>query len=149
MVMQNVTCKDNGTFSYHYISISVKICPYIISSYYLCSYGIRPHSYNIYFMDLKTPIGRLRLFAILEGISFLLFAITMPLKYGLGITAPNFYVGMAHGWLFILYIILCLQNSYVYKWNLKVTALASVASLVPFGTFIADAKIFKKETSTE
>ena len=94
-------------------------------------------------MNLKTPIGRLRLFAILEGISFLLFAVTMPLKYGLQIPEPNFYVGMAHGWLFILYVILCIQNIFLHRWSFKISILSLAASLLPFGTFYADAKVFK------
>jgi len=94
-------------------------------------------------MNLKTPIGRLRLFAILEGISFLLFAVTMPLKYGLQIPEPNFYVGMAHGWLFILYVILCIQNIFLHRWSFKISILSLAASLLPFGTFYADAKLFK------
>ncbi|WP_456462403.1 DUF3817 domain-containing protein [Reichenbachiella sp.] len=94
-------------------------------------------------MELKTPIGRLRLLAVLEGISYLLFAVTMPLKYMLDIREPNFYVGMAHGWLFILYGVFCLQNIYIHKWGMKTSALALIASLIPFGTFYADAKIFK------
>ena len=94
-------------------------------------------------MNLKTPIGRLRLFAILEGISFLLFAVTMPLKYGLEIPEPNFYVGMAHGWLFITYVILCIQNICIHSWSFKVSILSLAASLLPFGTFYADMKVFK------
>lgn len=100
-------------------------------------------------MNLKTALGRLRLFAILEGISYLLFAITMPLKYGLEIPEPNFYVGMTHGWLFIIYIILCLQISYIQKWSAQTTALALIASLVPFGTFYADAKLFKPASKAQ
>lgn len=95
-------------------------------------------------MNLNTPIGRLRLLALLEGISYLLFALTMPLKYMLDIREPNFYVGMAHGWLFILYGIFCLQNIYIHKWGIKTSATALIASLIPFGTFYADAKIFNK-----
>ena len=95
-------------------------------------------------MELNTPIGRLRLLAILEGISYLLFAITMPLKYMLDIREPNFYVGMAHGWLFILYIVSCLQNIYIQKWGLQTSGFALIASLIPFGTFYADNKIFKR-----
>ncbi len=94
-------------------------------------------------MNLKTPLGRLRLLAILEGISFLLFGITMPMKYMLDITEPNFYVGMAHGWLFILYIILAFQNIYLHRWGLKTSLLVLAASLIPFGTFVVDAKILK------
>jgi integral membrane protein len=94
---------------------------------------------------LSTPIGRLRVIAILEGISYLLFAVTMPLKYMLEMPGPNFYVGMAHGWLFMLYIILALIAIVKYKWNMKQTLLTLAASLIPFGTFYADAKLFKPE----
>lgn len=94
-------------------------------------------------MNLSTPIGRLRLIAIAEGISYLLFAITMPLKYGYGITEPNFIVGAAHGGLFLLYIALCLQNIYLYRWKLSISFLVLLASLFPFATFVADAKVFK------
>lgn len=95
-------------------------------------------------MKLKTPIGRLRLLALLEGISYLLFAITMPLKYKLDIREPNFYVGLIHGWLFILYGIFCLQNIYIHKWGVKTSFIALIASLIPFGTFYADFRIFNR-----
>ncbi len=95
-------------------------------------------------MTLKRPIDRLRLVAILEGISYLLFAITMPLKYLWEIPEPNYVVGMAHGVLFIAYIILCFQNILIYRWSLWVSLLVLAASLFPFATFYADAKLFKK-----
>lgn len=94
-------------------------------------------------MNFKTPISRLRLLAILEGVSFLLFGITMPLKYWFDMPAPNFYVGMTHGWLFIAYVGFCLQNIYLHRWGAKTSMISLAASLVPFGTFYTDAKIFK------
>jgi integral membrane protein len=98
-------------------------------------------------MNLKAPIGRLRLVAILEGISYLLLGITMPLKYMLEIPEPNFIVGMAHGWLFILYIALCLQSIKIQKWNWKISLLILAASLIPFATFFADNILFKPTES--
>ncbi|MEP1094657.1 MAG: DUF3817 domain-containing protein [Cyclobacteriaceae bacterium] len=95
-------------------------------------------------MNPGTPIGRLRITAVAEGISYLLFAITMPLKYGLDITEPNFIVGAIHGFLFIVYIGLCLQNIWIHNWNLKLSFLILLASLIPFATFYADAKVFNK-----
>ncbi|MEL6132983.1 MAG: DUF3817 domain-containing protein, partial [Bacteroidota bacterium] len=54
---------------------------------------------------LKTSLGRLRIIAFAEGVSFLvLLFITFPLKRLMGIPEPNFVVGMAHGLLFILYV---------------------------------------------
>lgn len=94
-------------------------------------------------MDLRTFLGRFRLVAILEGISYLLFGVTMPLKYMLDIPEPNLVVGMVHGILFIAYIILCSQAIFEFKWDLKTSFIAMVASLIPGGTFYADAKIFR------
>ncbi|MFN3316530.1 MAG: DUF3817 domain-containing protein, partial [Raineya sp.] len=39
--------------------------------------------------------------AFAEGISYLLFALTMPLKYIFKIPEPNYVVGLAHGLLFV------------------------------------------------
>ncbi|MEO1050762.1 MAG: DUF3817 domain-containing protein [Bacteroidota bacterium] len=94
-------------------------------------------------MNLKTPIDRLRLLAILEGISYLLLGITMPLKYMWDITTPNYVVGMAHGWLFILYIFFSFQCIIKYQWNMTRAFFVLAASLIPFGTFVLDHKILK------
>ena len=77
--------------------------------------------------------------AILEGISYLmLFGITMPLKYWADILEPNQYVGYAHGFLFILYVVLAILVCQERKWGLKRFLVLFVASLLPFGTFYAD-----------
>lgn len=94
-------------------------------------------------MEISSVIGRMRLIALVEGISYLLFGITMPLKYGLGITGPNYFVGMAHGILFLLYILIALQSIYHYRWNIKTGLFVLAASLVPFGTFVLDVKVLK------
>lgn len=94
---------------------------------------------------LKTPLGRLRFIAFLEGTSLLiLIAIAMPLKYMAGYPEPVRMVGMAHGVLFIFYVILLIQVVFLKDWGWKTFLLAFVASVVPFGTFYADSKIFKQ-----
>lgn len=95
-------------------------------------------------MNLKTTLGALRLLALLEGVSYLLFALTMPLKYMYEMAMPNKIVGMAHGFLFIAYCIMVFVVNQDKKWSLITNFWAYLASLIPFGTFIADAKIFKK-----
>lgn len=86
----------------------------------------------------------LRVVAILEGISYLLFAVTMPLKYGYDITAPNYYVGMAHGLLFLLYLLVVAVSARRFRWSLTDTGLSFLASLIPFGTFYMDYKLFRR-----
>jgi integral membrane protein len=99
----------------------------------------------VMFSDLlKTQMGRLRIIALLEGISFLLLlGIAMPLKYMAGQPGAVRMVGMAHGLLFILYVFYVIRIQADVKWSVKQTVLALVASVVPFGTFYADAKLFR------
>ena len=79
--------------------------------------------------------------AILEGISYLLIlGLTMPLKYWADIGEPNKIVGMAHGILFILFVVLAAVFCWNKKWGLKRFLIFFVASLLPFGTFYADKK---------
>jgi integral membrane protein len=94
--------------------------------------------------DLSTHLGRFRTVAFFEGCSFLLFALTMPLKYFYKILWPNKIIGMAHGVLFLMYILLLLLVAFYNKWSVIKTALAFIASLIPFGTFYADKKLFTK-----
>jgi integral membrane protein len=94
---------------------------------------------------LKNSLDRFRLIAFLEGCSFLLLGFTMILKYKFAMPQPNYVVGMAHGILFILYVLLLLQVAFQHKWSAGKAALAFCASLIPFGTFYADRKMFSKK----
>lgn len=94
-------------------------------------------------MNFKTSIGALRIIGLLEGISFLSFLITMPLKYVYEIELPNKIVGGLHGFLFIAFVFLVFYTAKEVKWSIKNQLLAYLSSLLPFGTFVVDAKIFK------
>ena len=97
-------------------------------------------------MNFKSKLGILRILSLLEGISIiLLLGVTMPLSKIYNIKEPNFYMGLSHGLLFISYCIFVILVSIEKKWSTKTTILAGLASLFPFGTFIADSKIFKKQ----
>jgi integral membrane protein len=93
---------------------------------------------------LKTALGRLRIIAFLEGCSYLLLGFTMILKYKFAMPQPNYLVGLAHGILFVLYIVLLIQVSFLHRWNIFKMFMAFIASLVPFGTFYADKVLFRK-----
>lgn len=93
---------------------------------------------------LKTALGRLRIIAFLEGCSYLLLGFTMILKYKFAMPQPNYVVGLAHGILFVLYIVLLIQVSFLHRWNIFKIFMAFIASLVPFGTFYADKVLFRK-----
>lgn len=98
-------------------------------------------------MDLiKTQLGRLRLLAFAEGISFLiLLFVTMPLKYAFQIPEPNKVFGIVHGLLFVLYVFAVIQITIEQQWKIQKMIWAFLASIIPFGTFWADKKLFKPE----
>ncbi|WP_420574295.1 DUF3817 domain-containing protein [Kordia sp.] len=84
-----------------------------------------------------------RWIAILEGISYIAFFITMPLKYFMETPMPNKIVGMAHGILFIVYVILALVVVIQQKWGVKRFIIFFAASLVPFATFYIEKKYLR------
>jgi integral membrane protein len=91
-----------------------------------------------------TPVGRFRIVAFWEGISYLLLLfVAMPLKYGMGIDAAVRVVGMAHGVLFIAYV-----ATLALAWGRLGTnrgVQAFVLSLIPFGTFWLEKRLRQDE----
>ena len=91
-----------------------------------------------------TLLKAFRYIAVLEGISFLLLGITMPMKYFYEMPEPNFYIGMAHGLLFLFYCALGLSCAIQYQWKIGFSVMVFLASLIPFGTFYLEAKYLKE-----
>ena len=97
---------------------------------------------------LGTPIGRLRLIGIAEGLSLLvLLGIAMPLKYMFDYPLPVKITGWAHGLLFMLYIAAVLRVAYALKWKVSRIALFLVASVLPLATFYLDKSLKEEELS--
>lgn len=87
-----------------------------------------------------------RFIAISEGISYLiLFANMLLIKpNNIDLYKKLLYpIGMAHGLLFIGYVILAFLITKSQKWSLKDLILVQLASLVPLGTFYVEKKYLK------
>ena len=96
--------------------------------------------------DLGMNIKTLRWVGFLEGISFLLLLfIAMPMKYMFDNPILVKYVGMGHGVLFIAFLVVLFVVCEKQKWSLKVFILGLIASILPFGPFVFDAKLKKME----
>ena len=90
-------------------------------------------------------LQHLRVVGFFEGVSYLLLlGICMPLKYMMDMPEPTKIVGMAHGVLFVYYCLLVLWVAFSARWSLVKAGLALIASLLPFGPFVADRKLFKE-----
>ena len=91
-------------------------------------------------MNIKT----LRLVGLLEGISFLLLLfIAMPMKYMFQNPILVKYVGMGHGVLFILFLVVLFVVCEKQKWSIKMFILGLIASILHFGPFVFDHKLKK------
>lgn len=85
----------------------------------------------------------LRTLGLIEGTSALmLFFIAMPLKYMAGLPIFVRVIGTAHGFLFIAYVALAVAAAGEYRWSIKKLGLALLASILPFGPFLLDRKLF-------
>jgi len=95
---------------------------------------------------MEKRIKYFRIIGISEGISFLvLLMIAMPLKYFMNIPEAVKFTGWIHGLLFIAYVIAVFACIGVMRWNWFKVLVALAASLLPFGTFVLDSQLKKRQ----
>jgi len=91
------------------------------------------------------PLFRFRVIAFIEGLSYIiLLFIAMPLKYLADMPTPVRIVGMAHGILFLLFVGGMTEVILRYKWSIGRAILVFISSLIPFGTFVVEAKLLRR-----
>lgn len=85
-----------------------------------------------------------RIVGLLEGISFLLLmSVGLYFKYVLNDPSYVKLLGMPHGLLFMLYLILAYLIKKEMNWGNKKLAIVFLAAIVPFGTFYVDIKYLR------
>lgn len=88
-------------------------------------------------------INIFKITSLLEGLSYiLLLFIAVPIKYLQGNPEYVKMLGMPHGILFVLYIVLAIMLKSELKWNNKTFGVVCLLSILPFGTFFVG-KYFK------
>ncbi|PQB04424.1 DUF3817 domain-containing protein [Aureitalea marina] len=86
-------------------------------------------------------IDTFRKIGILEAISFLLLlGVAMPLKYMMDIPQAVSVIGMAHGILFVVYVLGAFLMKSKLNWSYGILAIVLLCSVVPFGPFYAERK---------
>lgn len=94
-----------------------------------------------------TLLKSFKIVAVLEGISYLVLFGNMLLVKPF---QPELYktllypIGMAHGLLFIAYVLLALLVGSKLKWPFKTLGIVLLASLVPFATFYIERKYLSR-----
>lgn len=90
---------------------------------------------------MNISIQTFRVISLLEALSYIvLLLIAMPVKYLLGNPELVRVVGMAHGILFVLYIL----GAFVFKnklnWSNQILGVVILCSIIPLGPFYVDRK---------
>jgi integral membrane protein len=85
---------------------------------------------------------RFRVMAWVTGVMLLVLVfVGMPMKYIGDDDSLVRIVGVAHGWLYIVYIITVLTLAYQARWRPVRTLLVLLAGTVPFASFVAERKV--------
>ena len=92
---------------------------------------------------MNITLKTFRVISLLEALSFvILLLVAMPIKYILGNPELVRIVGMAHGILFVLYIL----GAFVFKnklnWSNQILGVVILCSIIPLGPFYVDRKYF-------
>lgn len=91
---------------------------------------------------LSNALNRFRLISYIEGLSYLILVfIAMPIKY---MGENPYYVkifGMAHGVLFILFMLVLLDAMRKESWNKTFGSKLFIYSLIPFGSFVIERNV--------
>lgn len=88
------------------------------------------------------PLVQLRWIALVEAISYvLLLGVAMPLKYWAGDPRAVKVLGMGHGVLFLLFVVLLARAVFEARWPIGRVLLLFVASLVPIWPFFLDRRM--------
>jgi integral membrane protein len=95
---------------------------------------------------LKSAIGRFRVIGFVEGVSYIVLVfVAMPLKYLAGMPLAVKITGSLHGALFVLFGLALVDAMRTARFSLVQSGLLFGASLVPFGTFVSDPWLKRRE----
>ncbi|WP_461303244.1 DUF3817 domain-containing protein [Aureisphaera sp.] len=93
---------------------------------------------------MDKSIKTFKIISVLEALSFLiLLVIAMPLKYVWDRPEMVQVVGMAHGILFMLYIVGAYYMKEKLQWSWSVFLVVLFCSVLPFGPFYAERKYLR------
>ena len=88
-----------------------------------------------------------RIVAFLEGFSWItLLFFAVPMKYIWNVELYVQKIGMAHGVLFIVYIVLAFFLQLKINWSRNHLLIILIGSIVPFGFLYVDKKCLKNKT---
>ena len=90
--------------------------------------------------DAAGHLLRYRIMAFVTGVVLISGCVTLILKYGTSIDMEPLtgYVWVAHGWLYLIYVIITAMLGFKLRWPLARYALVMLAGTIPTASFVAE-----------
>jgi integral membrane protein len=87
-----------------------------------------------------TALLRYRIMAFVTGVVLLSGCVTLILKYGTSLDMEPLtgYVWVAHGWLYLIYVVMTAILGFKLRWPLARYALVMLAGTIPTASFVAE-----------
>lgn len=90
---------------------------------------------------VRKALARYRVMAWMVGVMLLLLVTAMVLRYGFGAISTTAPVAIAHGWLYMIYVIVALDLCLRMRWPFLRMVFVVLAGTIPFVSFIAEHKV--------
>jgi integral membrane protein len=91
--------------------------------------------------SVRGALLRYRVMAFVVGVTLLLFCFALVLKYLTKSIESDSVVAIAHGWLFMVFVLLGLDLGFRMRWSVGRLALMTLSGMVPFLSFYAEHKV--------
>ena len=98
---------------------------------------------------LKPAMTRYRVIAYVVGVLLIVLTVGTIVKYTGGSDTLVAIVGPAHGFLYIVYLVLGADLARRARWSIKFTVLVLLAGTVPFLTFVAERVVTRRVHAAE
>ncbi|MFJ8197244.1 DUF3817 domain-containing protein [Streptomyces sp. NPDC096152] len=95
----------------------------------------------------KSVLTRYRVMAYVTGVLLVLLCLSMIAKYGLGVDGAGDVtrvVAIAHGWLYVLYLVFAFDLGAKAKWPVGKQLWVLVAGTVPTAAFFVERKVSRE-----
>ena len=91
--------------------------------------------------QLSRALTRYRVMAYIVGVMLLILVTARVAKYGFGVADATKYVAVAHGWLYMIYVLVALDLVLRMRWSFGRIVFVVISGTIPFVSFFCERKV--------
>ncbi len=93
---------------------------------------------------IASALLRYRVLAYTTGVLLVCLTVAVILKYTVGDGGATAYIGIAHGWIYIVYLAVSLDLAVKARWAPLPTLLVLLAGTIPLMSFVAEHRVSQR-----